>query len=275
MMKNLVLGMSLLTSLLSYSQEVDIKKDKVLIDNKEVANTGKEKKTIVLSTLDNSNSYTFTKETARLDNKTDVLIYEMTDLKSGKSNILVFDNAIMGLGGEKILVKNLLKKSDLFTNEGLNIAKINEFLDAPKVVATDVIKTKNDSISARIKSANLKFKEAQLGLSTWNIINKTKPENDNIVAYFKLSKVDTFNYTIEVFTYDEKKNHVKVGIWSNGAEVINFEGKKQKLSDQLITINGDQVLTLPDMFKGNEAKMIAESDPAKRIAVFMHEFGYY
>lgn len=275
MMRKLALGMGLMTCLLSYGQEVDIKKDKVLIDNKEVANTNKEKKNIVLSTLDNSSSYTFTKETARLDNKTDVLIYDVTDSKSGKSNTLIFDNAIMGLGGEKILVKNLLKKSELFNNDGLNIAKINDFLNAPKVVALDVLKTKNDSISARIKSANLKFKEDQLGFSTWNIIDKKKPENNNVIAFLKMSKVDTFTYTIEVFTYDEKKNQVKVGIWSNGAEVINFEGKKQKLSDKLITINGDEVLTLPDMFKGNEAKMIADSDPARRIAVFMHEFGYY
>lgn len=274
MKKALTLTLTL-ASLALFAQEISTKKGKVLFDNKEVASVQKEKKNFILSSLDNSSRYNFLKSDERLTNGNFALIYEVTDLKSNKKNYLVFPNPKRSLNGDKILAENITLTYGFLTPDGIAVDKINSFLDS-EVITPDVqIKEINAKINQQISDSKKKFKENNLVIGPGWSINKIIDGEEVKVGYLVKNKKGNLEYHFEVYKIDPyTKANTKIGIWSNSGETVNFENKRDFLSERLKTINGEEIYVEAE-FGDIDKNSLKDSKTAQLIMYYMTGFGYF
>lgn len=266
-----ILSICLFTTSL-FAQEVTTKKGKILFDDKEIASINKEKKLLTVTSNDGTSKYSFLKSDVYLVNKAYTVIYTVTDLNTNKVNNLFIYEPFAGLNGERIFVKNLAFRCDYLNEDGLNIEKINEFLDGDYIDKDEKIKQLNDDIVTRLKNAKQKFKDKGLFVENWSVYRKEDGKNIQ-VAYIKKKNISTFNFTLELYKTHLSGDSTKIGIWST-TEETNFAGKKEFFFKNLHGINGEKVLINAPM-GDNEKNSISSSEVATNLLYYMTEFGYF
>lgn len=279
-MKKILTICLIIISFSTLAQEITTKKGKVIYDDKEVALIDKKKKVFTISTLDNTSSYNFVKSDEKLANGVFAILYEVTNNKTNEKNHLIFTKPKRSLSGEKVLAENIALSYGFITPEGLDVEKINSFLIGEKINPEEKIKEINTQINQHIKDCKAKFKAKNFVFGSGWSINMIIPgkdgEDDKEVQVGYLTKtIKNLDYFIEVYKVNpNNKKSTKIGIWSNSGESINFENKREFLSQMLKTINGEEI-HVESEFQDREKKSIKDSYTAQLIAYYMTGFGYF
>lgn len=273
-MKTIITICFTLISYFTFAQEISIKKGKILFDDKEVALIDKKKKIFTISTLDNSSSFNFVKSDEKLSNGVFALLYEITDPKTNEKNHLIITKPKRGLNSEKVLAENITLSYKFITPDGLDVEKINAFITGEKIVPEEKIEEINKEISQFIKDSKAKFKANNLVFGSGWSINKIVDGKEVQVGYLT-KNIKNLEYHIEVYKKDPiTQKSTKVGIWSNSGETINFENKRDFLSQTLKTINGEEIYVESEHLD-REKNSLKESYTCQLIVYYMTNFGYF
>lgn len=256
---------------LGFSQEIKTKKDKVLLNKKEVAKIDKKKGIYYLNSLDDKQQYSFDRTNEFLVNGRLLLTYQVKNLIDNQENTLMYQNPIIHISGESTLLNNLILKSDFITENGVENEKFNHFF-SNKINKEERITHLNDSINQRLKNAKEKFNTTDFFFSGWDIVRKNAEGKNDIVAYITKTPISTFHFRLDFYVLRDGQFQ-KVAFWANG-ETRDFENKISLKNECLITINDDGDIYLKKSIR-DDLLNIGSSELIRDIIYIMYELGYF
>lgn len=207
-MKKIFTMALLICGVLSYAQELKVKKDQILLDSKPIASLVSKKGTYTFQTLDGKPIYSMKIKYTYLDEDTRdnyILLTDPND-ENKKGVQLSYDVASAFANDEKIALQNSFKKYGFINTTGIDVEKVNQLLNDTQY------KRELSPEKASIVEANNRVREFDAFVNTSAEIFKGG-KNGKKIGYFKGVKIpfSIDNMIIEknsILIFDNNNNKV-------------------------------------------------------------------
>ena len=255
-MKNLLLSFMMATTLTTVAQEIRIKKDKISIDETEVAILDKEKVVYKILSLDNRPIFSIERKSNSLLDGSTVYWSLLTDLSNNKTNEIIDYGKDQGLSFQRTIVASVCNdKYKFISASGIDEKGVLEFIngtptDIKKVFADadqktkDQLKAEYDAMTAKnIKvSGGTVYQKQEVykngaPVLEYVAIGDVSKSNVTFMPNFPPSLVYTVNsnYTeIDNNNREQKRTRV-VGAWYATKTGYRNPNTDKNIKDEIIT----------------------------------------
>lgn len=267
MKKIITLGF-LFLSLMSFAQEIDIKRGKILIDEKPIALIDKEKRSIyTISTLEEEPKFMVAYKGMGLPNGEVKYWYEITSLATNKMNDIPFKKLTSSLGMKMNLAANLIKGDyPILTSEGIDEALLKKFTEGPSNGVFAGYKQKKQQLLKEEKATEAALKKIKANLEI-DALGYIFFKNDTIGRIVHANKtINGIDYLRYVITDLDK---IKVAEYRAEIDLDDFFGAVQ--SSEILTIDGKKI---PYELERTMKRGIDEDPNVKNIVAILRFHGY-
>lgn len=232
--KMMTLGFLFLT-LISFAQEIDIKRGEILMDEKPIALIDKEKRGVyTISTLEEVPKLMVAYKGMGFPNGEVKYWYEITSLGTDKMNEIPYKKLTSSIGMKMNLAANLIKGDyPILTSDGIDEALLKKFTEGTSTGVLAGYKQKRQQLLNEKNKTEASLKEIRAALNIdkiGNVYFKTGKIGKIVQANKSVSGKNYFRYVV----YDLDNN--KIAEYIAEIDLNDFFDKFQ--SSEIITIDG-------------------------------------